>query len=107
MLGGIVDHVAPLAQSREVARAVVGWIMVEVRAGDIDPRDADDRREITIRRAHPASAPIAPVPAIGVPPSAVAQVEHPCTVRTPAMLAAPFGAAKADQPRQLGPVDRI
>src|SRR3546814_19860850 len=46
MFVSIVDHVAPLAERSQVARGVVGRIMVEVGAGDIDPRDTDDRHEV-------------------------------------------------------------
>src|SRR3546814_8903347 len=46
MLVSIVDHVAPLAERSQVARGAVGRIMVEVGAGDIDPRDTDDRHEV-------------------------------------------------------------
>ena len=107
MLGRIVDHVAALAQCGQVARCIVGRIVVEMRARDIDPGHTHDRRHPLVGRTDPTPPPVAPVPAIGVPPPPVAQMEHPPTVRTPAMLASPVGTTKADQLRQLGPVDRI
>ncbi len=107
MLGRVMDHVATLAERSEVARRVVGRIMVQMRAREIDPRDADERQRARAWRSHPAPAPVAPLPAIGIPPAAVAQVEHVPTVRTSAMLAAALGAAEANQLRQLGPVDRV
>ena len=107
MLGRVMDHVAPLAERGEVSGCIVGRIMVQVRARDIDPRDTDDRRHACVRGSHAPSPPVAPLAAIGVPPAAVAEVEHPPTMRTLAMLAAPLGAAEADQLRQLGPVDRV
>ena len=61
------------------------------------------RRRLRVR----VSVAIAPEAAIGVPPSSVAEVEHPSAMRTPAMLALAFRATEPDQPRQLGPVDRI
>lgn len=81
MLGSIVDHVAPLAERSQVARRVVGRIMIEVRAGDIDPRDPDDRREVDCSDLDPLSASISPLPAIHVPPPSVAQVEHALPMR--------------------------
>ncbi|KAJ8137351.1 hypothetical protein OY671_009436, partial [Metschnikowia pulcherrima] len=99
----VMDHVAPLAQRGEVAGRVVGRIMVQVRARDKDPRDADDRRHTRARRSRTPSASVAPSAAISVPPAAIAQVEHPPTMRTSAMLAATLGAAEADQLRQFRP----
>ncbi len=107
MLGRVMNHMAPLAERGQVARRIIGRIMVQMRARDIDPRDANDRRDPSAGRAHPASASITPLSAIGVPPAAIAQVKHAPPMRTPAMLAAPLGTAEADQPRQLGPVDRV
>ena len=40
MLPSVVTHVAPLAERGEVARPVVAGIMVQVRAGENDTRDA-------------------------------------------------------------------
>ena len=107
MLVSIVNHVAPLAERSQVARGVVGRIMVEVSAGDIDPRDTDDRREVYRPDPDPPSAPVSPLPTIHVPPPSVAQVEYALTMRATAMLAPPIGAAEANGFRQLGPVDRV
>lgn len=71
MLGSIVDHVASLAERSQIARCVVGRIMVEVRAGDIDPRDPDDRREVDRPDPDPLSAPVSPLPAVHVPPPSI------------------------------------
>lgn len=107
MLGSIVDHMAPLAERSQVARCIVGRIMVEVRAGDIDPRDTDNRREVDRPDPDPLSTAISPFPAIRVPPASVTQVKYALAMWTTAMLAPPFGAAEADGPRQLGPVDWV
>src|SRR3546814_5875287 len=100
-------HVAPLAGRSQVARGVVGRIMVEVDAGDIDPRDTDDRHEVYRPDPDPPSAPVSPLPTIHVPPPSVAQGEYALTMRAMAMLAPPIGAAEANGSRQLGPVDRV
>ena len=107
MLRRIVNHVASLAERGEVAEAVVAGIMVQVRARGVHPGGADDRREIAIRYADAPSPPVPPMPVIGVPPATVAEVEDAGAMRTPAMLATAFGAAEPDQPRQLGPIDRV
>src|SRR3546814_12859694 len=73
MLVSIVDHVAPLAERSQVARGVVGRIMVEVGAGDIDPRDTDDRHEAYRPEPDPPSAPVSPFPTIHFPPPSVPQ----------------------------------
>lgn len=107
MFGSIVDHVASLAERGQVARAVVGRVVVQMRARGIDPGDAHERRDIVTRRANPMPSPITPLPAIGVPPSTVTEMDNVPAMRTLAMFAAPLGAAEPDQPRQLGPVDRV
>lgn len=96
MLGSVMHHVASLAERGEVAGAVVAGIVVQMRARDIHPRGADDRRDIAIRYADATSSPVPPVPAIGVPPATVAEVEDACAMRTPAMLAPTLGAAEPD-----------
>src|SRR3546814_6600224 len=76
MCFSIVEHVAPLAERSQVARGVVGRIMVEVGAGDIDPRDTDDRHEVYRPDHDPHSEPVSPLPTIHVPPRSVAQMEY-------------------------------
>jgi hypothetical protein len=107
MLGRIVDHVAALAQRRQVARPVVAGIMVEMRARDIDAGRPDDRDQIRLARVRPPPLSIAPMPAIAIPPASVAEMHHPTTVRAPTMFAPTLGTAEADYLRQLGPIDRI
>lgn len=43
VLLSIVEHVAPLAERREVAGPVVAWVVVEVRAGQDHARDGQTR----------------------------------------------------------------
>src|SRR3546814_2832079 len=107
MLVSVGEYGAPVAGRRQVARGVVGRIMVEVGAGDIDPRDTDDRHEVYRPDTDPPSAPVSPLPTIHVPPPSVAQVEYALTIRAMAMLAQPIGAAEANGSRKLGPVDRV
>src|SRR3546814_20465675 len=81
--------------------------MVEVGAGDIDPRDTDDRHEVYRPDPDPPSAPVSPLPTIHVPPPSVAQVEYALTMRAMPLLAPPIGAAEANGSRQPGPVDQV
>src|SRR3546814_10725731 len=107
VLGRVVNQVAALAERSQIARAVVGRIVVEVRAGDIDPRDLHDRDDIGTGNADAASPPVAPVPTIGIPPAPVPQMEDASPVGTPAMLAPALCTPEPDQPRQFGLVDRV
>lgn len=107
MLDCIVDHMTPLTERGEVASGVVGRIVVEVGARGVNLRHADDRCHAYTGCANPATAPIAPLLAPGIPPASVAEVEYSLAMRTLAMFAPPLGAIEADQFRQLEPVDRI
>lgn len=99
MFGRVVDHVAALAERSEIARPIVGRVVVEVRAGDIDPRQPNRFGDICAWHADATSSPIAPLPAIGIPPPAIAEVEDTRPMRSPAMLAPPSSSAKPDQIR--------
>ena len=48
MFGRVVDHVAALAERSELAGRIVGWIVLQVCARDIDARDAHDRGDISL-----------------------------------------------------------
>nr|GFD40894.1 hypothetical protein [Tanacetum cinerariifolium] len=58
-------------------------------------------------QANPSAPPIAPACHILVPPDPIAEVQHVAAVWATAMLATPFGAAEADDGRQLAPINRI
>jgi hypothetical protein len=97
MFGRVVDHVAALAERSEIARPIVGRVVVEVCAGDIDPRQPNRFGDIRARHADATPSAIAPLPAIGIPPAAIAEVENARTVRSLAMLAPALRAAEPDQ----------
>jgi hypothetical protein len=107
MFGRVVFHVAALAERGEVARRIVGRIVVQVRAGNVDPREPDNRHNVGTSNANAASPSVAPLPPISIPPPAIAKMKDACSMRAPAMLATAFGPTKPDQLRQLGPVDRV
>lgn len=96
MLPRVVDHVATLAERGEVAQPIVGRVMIEVRTRNVDPGDAHGHCDVRAGQPDAAPPPVAPMPAIRIPPAAVAQVEDASPVRTTAMLAPAFGPAEAD-----------
>ena len=85
MLDRVVDHVAALAERREVARPVVAGIVVQVRAGEDHTRspqmgwrvDAGETRlrprQLVRRRqaAKPPALPVTPGRGVRVPPDAI------------------------------------
>ena len=75
MLGRVVDHVAALAERGEIARRIVGRVVIEVRAGDIHPREPDDRGDVCPDDTDAPSPPVAPLSAIGIPPATIAKME--------------------------------
>src|SRR3546814_15806147 len=107
MLVSIGEHVAPLAERSQVARGFVGRIMAEVGAGDIDPRDTDDRHEVYRPDPDPPSARVSPLPTIHITPPSVPQMEYKLTMRAMAMHAHPTAEATATGSRPPGPVDRV
>ncbi len=94
MLDRVVNHVAALAERREIAQAVVGRIVIEMRAGNIHPRDPNDRGEVRTGYADATPPAAAPMPTIGIPPTSVTEMEDASPVRTPAMLAPALSAAE-------------
>ena len=107
MFGRVVDHMAPLAEGREIARPVARRVMVQVRARDRNARRSHQREEVVARHANPTPTAVAPAAAPRIPPAAIAQVRDRLAMRTIAMLAAPLGAVEPNEVRQLEPVDRI
>lgn len=74
MLRPVVDHVAPLAEGREVEVAVVSGVVIPM-GGEDDPGPASMAEDVGIQSyADPPSPVVAPTAAIRVPPAAVAAV---------------------------------
>lgn len=121
VLLGIVEHVAPLAECREVAGAVVARVMVQMRAGQDHARDRKtcgrgDACEAGLsllkgvgwrQLAHSPAMAVAPGASLCIPPGAVTEMRDVLPVRAAAALAAALGSGEADQVRQLAPVDRV
>ena len=79
VLVAVVNHVAPLAQSLEISRPVVGRVVVKVSSPQHDSGCAN-RDVVPDSSGKPASAAIAPSLLGFVPPSPVAehQISRPC-----------------------------
>ncbi|MBB3941618.1 hypothetical protein GGR39_003299 [Novosphingobium fluoreni] len=118
---GVVAHVAALAERGEIARAIVAWVVVQVRGSEHDARHAQGCGWIDAGKARlhesqlsrgrqaadrPALA-VTPAGLLLVPPYTVTQVLYRAPVRAPAVLATALGALEADQRGQFAPVDRV
>ena len=111
MFRRIVEHVATLAQCREIAWHIVPRIVIKMRAckhrigctdrGHIEP-------SLTLPPNRDASATIrAPMPGIGIPPSPIAEMRDEAQMRSPATLAARPGTIETDRVRQLLPINWV
>ena len=108
MLWPVVDHVAALAEGREIGIRVVGRIVVPVRGCKDDMGPAGSAEDINARPGpDPAPPPIAPATGLSVPPTPVAEVVDHLPVRPPTALTPTLRPAEADRDRQLAPVDRV
>lgn len=115
-----MDHVASLAERSEITGPVVAWIVVQVCSGQYNAghtwrwrvyvyQHQLNGQEVAQRRqsSNAPSLSITPSRAVLVPPGSVAKMDDIATMRSLAVFASPFRPAKADQLRQLGPVDRV
>ena len=108
MLRPIVDHVAALAESREVGVRVVGRVVVAMGGCKDDVGPTSTAEDIDARPdPDPAPPSIAPTAGLSIPPAAVAEVVDHLPVRSPAALTPALRPAEADRHRRLTPVDRV
>jgi hypothetical protein len=108
MLIPVMQQVAALAESLQIARTVVCWIMVEMRRRQIHARGADlSQRDCLEPMPQKPALAVAPRRALCVPPTSVAEADDDPTMRPRAMFAAAFRPLEADHDRKLPPIDRI
>lgn len=120
MLGSIVRQMTAPAQSRQVARCVVGGVVVQMRGGQDHAAQPERRRRrkagerwcrrcehVDGRQPRLSAALVAPAKVGFVPPLALGKLGNPRRVRPPALLAPAARAPKADGLGELLPVERI
>lgn len=107
MLWPIVEHVASLAERRELVQRTVAGIMIEVCAGQYNRRPSPLQQNVLRRPSHASTLTVAPVTPVPVPPSPIPQMEYLLLMRAPAMLAAPPCPHEAHMVRKLRPIDWV
>jgi hypothetical protein len=103
----IVEHVAALAQRRQLMERAVTGVVVEVRAGQYHRRPSTVYQNVLGRPSHAATLPVAPTMPLAVPPSSVPEMKYSLSVRPPAMFAGASCPHKTNMMRELRPVDRV
>lgn len=106
MFRRVVQHMASLAQGRQIGRRVVTWVMIQMRAGQYDI-GRPYRCDIDMMDCHAIASRGTPTLRIDVPPSAIAQVRNQAQMGAGASFTARFRPVKPNAIRQLLPVDRI
>ena len=108
MLRSVVDHVAPLAEGREVGIRVVRGVVISMSCGEDNSGLANAAENICPKpKPDPPAPAIPPTTSFCIPPAAIAEVvDHP-PVRSPAALAAASSPPEADHGRELRPVDGV
>jgi hypothetical protein len=92
----IMQHMAALAQSFQVARRIVGRIMIEVRRRQHDLGDPHSSIVVDHQAGQGTATPVAPHLALVIPPAAVAEMAYLAAMRPAAGLAAALGAPEPD-----------
>lgn len=107
MMRTVMNYVAALAKASQVAKPIIGWVMVKMRRGEKNSRCLHAGKLFQIRPAGAAPPPVAPgLPFLIVPPS-VRKTPHRCPMRPAAALADPSGALKTHPPAEFPPMRGI
>src|SRR5512132_3087747 len=106
MAGTVVDHVASLTKTTQVAQPVVGRIMIEVRSGKHDPGRSQAHHLFQVGPTSNAPTSVAPCLPCLIVPSPVRQASHSGAMRA-APLAHAAGALEAHPPAELTPMSRM
>ena len=107
MVRSIMDHVAALAETFQVALPVVARIMIEMRRRQDDAGLSERHRLLDIRPSRWPAPTITPRVARGVEPATIGQATDSLTMRPAASLADTTGALEAHASADLRPVDRV
>jgi hypothetical protein len=107
MMRTIVDQVAALTKAAQVAKSIVGRIMIKVRGGKHDMRCPHLSDLFQIRPASDAPASVAPRLPCLIVPSPVRNAAHSGAMRPAAALAYAASPLEANPPAELTPMSRI
>ena len=104
MMRTVVDQVAALTKTAQVAQSIVGRIMSKVRSGEHDMRCPHVRDLLQVRPTSNAPATIAPRLPCLIVPSPVWQAAYSGAMRSAAALAYAAGSLEANAPAELIPM---
>ena len=107
MMRPVVEHMAALAEAAQVAQAVIGRIVIEVRGGKYDTRRPAAGHVLEVRPVRGAAAAIAPGLVAGIEPSSIRQAANARAVRPAATFTDAAGALETDAAAELAPVRGI
>jgi hypothetical protein len=107
MIRTVVDQVAALTKTAQVAQPIVGRIMIEVRSGKHNMRCPHLSDLLQVRPTSDASAPVAPRLPCLIVPSPVRQAAYSGPMRPTATLAHAAGPLETHAPAELAPMSRI
>ena len=108
MLLAVMEKMAALTKRSQIARAVVGRIVIDVRCRQNHLGLLEPPQIVTI--IEPSDHPALPVPPelmLGIEPAAITEMADDLAMGPGASLASPFGVLKPNDRRELLPVDRI
>jgi hypothetical protein len=111
VLAAVMEHMAALAERLEIARPVVGGVVIEMGGGQrhlcCGEGPVLDRRRSARNPGKRPALPVAPGCAFLIPPAAIAEVKDHAAVGSPASFATSLGPSEPDEGRELRPVNWI
>jgi hypothetical protein len=107
MMRTVVDQVAALTKTAQVAQPIVGRIMIQMRGGKHNMRCPHLSDLLQVRPTSDASAPVAPRLPCLIVPSPVRQAAYSGPMRPAATLTHAACALEANAPAELAPMSRI
>ncbi|NGM37384.1 hypothetical protein G4G93_26305 [Methylobacterium sp. DB0501] len=109
MLVAVVQHMAALAERRQVGVLVVGGVVVAVGRRQHHLGDPDPSEQVFVAQPmpEPTTPTVAPTRDLVISPASIAEMKDPLQVRACACLASSSRPAEADCVGELGPVDGV
>ena len=104
MVRAVVEHVAALAKTAQVAQPVVGRIMIEVGGGEHDAGRPQPRYVFQVGPSGDATAPVPPGGLCRIEPPSVRQAAHDGTMWPAAALAPAAGTLEANAAAEVAPM---